>query len=172
MNMEDHEIELRLLHGEDDEMRDLQRVLEESPDYFERVTGLPPGSAEAQSTFTVLPEGKIFEDKFVFGIYLNEVMIGCADILRAYPNDETATIGLLLISEKYQSRGLGSLSYYRIEECIQNWEGCEKIGIGIILTNNKVIPFWEKMGYYDTGRKRPYEYCNVKSEVLIFEKSL
>lgn len=172
MDIDEQKVELNLLQGEDTEMQDLQRVLEEAPDYFERGTGLPPGKAEAQSMYTVLPEGKTYDDKFVFGIYLNGIMIGCADVLRAYPDDETTMIGLLLLSGKYQNMGLGSISYQKIEEYIQNWKSCKKIRIGIILTNDKVIPFWEKMGYCDTGMKKPYEYCNVKSEVQIFEKIL
>ena len=39
-------------------MRDLQRVFEDAPGYYERTTGVPPGPAEAQSTYTILPEGK------------------------------------------------------------------------------------------------------------------
>ena len=46
---------LRLLTGRAEEMTALQRVLEAAPTYFATVTGLPPGPAEAQSTFTALP---------------------------------------------------------------------------------------------------------------------
>ena len=49
---------LRLLTGEPTEMAALQCVLEAAPNYFQTVTGVPPDGAEAQSTFTALPEGK------------------------------------------------------------------------------------------------------------------
>ena len=31
--------------------------------------------------------------------------LGCADILKSYPDEETAFIGLLLLSEKFQGKG-------------------------------------------------------------------
>ncbi|MBU1627515.1 GNAT family N-acetyltransferase [bacterium] len=170
MNNIDKHIELRILKGKSSEINELQRVLEAAPDYFERITGLPPGNAEAQSMFSLLPEGKSYDDKFVFGIYYNGIMVGFADVLRAYPDAKTSMIGLLLLSEKYQKMGLGSISYKNVEEYVREWKGCKKIRIGILLTNNVVIPFWEKMGYLDTGKRIPYEYGNVKSEVLLFEK--
>ena len=79
---------LRLLTGAIDEMAALQRVLEAAPAYFETVTGLPPGNAEAQSTFTALPPGKGYEDKRVWGLYAGEQMVGCADVIRGYIADE------------------------------------------------------------------------------------
>jgi hypothetical protein len=62
--MTDNTVSIRLLEGEPAEMRELQRVLEEAPTYAHRVTGVPPSRADAQSTYTVLPEGKSYDDKF------------------------------------------------------------------------------------------------------------
>ena len=44
-----------------------------------RVTGYPPRPSEALSTYTILPPGKTHVDKFVFGIYLGTIMVGCID---------------------------------------------------------------------------------------------
>jgi hypothetical protein len=55
-------LELRQLSGESHEMADLQRVLEQAPRYAQLVTGSPPGRADAQSTFTILPDGKTYAD--------------------------------------------------------------------------------------------------------------
>jgi hypothetical protein len=74
-----------LLKGERSEMEELQRVLEEAPTYAQLVTGVPPGPADAQSTYTILPKGKSYEDKFVFAIYHGGKMVGCADFVRGYP---------------------------------------------------------------------------------------
>jgi hypothetical protein len=47
------EIQIRELRGEPKDMAEFQKVLEEAPDYFERVMGSPPGPAEAQSNYTL-----------------------------------------------------------------------------------------------------------------------
>lgn len=66
-------VTLRLLRGGREEMSTLQRVLEAAPIYAERVTGVPPGQADAQSMYSALPPGKGYEDKFVLGIYAGDV---------------------------------------------------------------------------------------------------
>jgi hypothetical protein len=104
--LSDSEITLRLLEGTPAEMTELQRVLEEAPSYSHRVTGLPPGPSDAQSTYSILPPGKTYEDKFVFGIWRAAAMIGVIDVVRGYPTENVAYLGLLLLSEKYQGRAM------------------------------------------------------------------
>jgi hypothetical protein len=79
-------LSIRLIDGSLGQFSDLQNVLEAAPRYAHRVTRLPPGNADAQSICSALPEGKAGEDKFVFGIYLQEQMVGCAE-LSIHPRD-------------------------------------------------------------------------------------
>ncbi|HSW09778.1 MAG TPA: GNAT family N-acetyltransferase, partial [Bacillota bacterium] len=104
-------VTIRPLKGERSEMGELQRVIEGAPTYAELVTGLPPGRADAQSMYTILPEGKSYEDKFVFGIYRGSEMVGCVDLIRGYPDASTAYCGLLLVSEEHQRRGIGRRAF-------------------------------------------------------------
>ena len=46
-------------------MVELQKVLKEAPDYANRLTGHPPGRADAHSIGLILPEGKAYADKFL-----------------------------------------------------------------------------------------------------------
>ena len=164
-------IALRLLTGECEEMRELQRVLEGAPQYAERVTGAPPGPADAQSTYSALPEGKGYEDKFVYGIYEGGEMVGCADVIRGWPRVDTTHIGLLLIAEQHQRRGHGHRAYRAIERQARAW-GAERVRIGVVRTNEEVLPFWKKLGFAATGEVKPYRYGPVVSEVLILEKGI
>jgi hypothetical protein len=54
------QVTLRALGGEPDEMLALQRVIEDAPRYAHLITGVPPGPADAQSLYTILPEGKSY----------------------------------------------------------------------------------------------------------------
>ncbi|SRR5258706_11379158 len=96
------DVTLQAISGMAGEMAELQRVLEAAPGYAQIVTGCPPGRADAQSTYSILPEGKSYDDKFVFGIFRKGQMVGCADVIRAYPDSVTAHIGLLLVVEQFQ----------------------------------------------------------------------
>jgi GNAT superfamily N-acetyltransferase len=165
-------VTIRTLTGEPAQMRDLQRVFEDAPGYFERTTGVPPGPAEAQSTYSILPEGKGYPDKFVFGIYASDTMVGCADLVRGYPDPATATLGLLLISEPHQGRGIGRQAHQLIEGFAQDWGTCERMRIGVVRSNSGVMPFWIGLGYQPTGEVRPYRCGSVQSEVVILQKRL
>lgn len=166
-------ITLRILHGDRDEMTELQRVLESAPTYAERVTGGPPGHADAQSLYSVLPPNKGYEDKFVFGIDVDGTMIGCADLIRGYPDEHTAHLGLLLLAEGYRRKGFGSVAYHAIEDHVRLWGSpWERVRIGVVRTNQEVLSFWEKLGFVRTGEVKPYRYGNVASETIVLVKTL
>jgi RimJ/RimL family protein N-acetyltransferase len=161
---------LRLLTGQPAEMAALQCVLEAAPAYFQTVTGVPPGGAEAQSTFTALPEGKTYDDKFVWGFYSGEAMIGCADVIRGYPVPEKAVIGLLLLAEDWQRRGLGRAFAALLEERIAGWAEVSRLRIGVVASNAAALAFWHKLGYRETGEvKANPEFL---ADVVVLEKPL
>ena len=152
-------------------MAALQRVLEAAPAYFLTVTGLPPGDAEAQSTFTALPPDKTYDDKFVWGFYADESMIGCADVIRGYPVREKAVIGLLLLVESWQRRGLGRAFATLIEEAIGAWPEIEILRLGVAASNAGAFSFWRELGYCETGEVKPPP-PGLVSEIRVMEKPL
>lgn len=93
----------------------LQEMFERCGDYFEAVTGLPVGPAEAQSTFMVLPEGKGYEDKFLIGIFDYEELVGVVDAIRNYPEPAIWWIGLMLLVPERRGRGLGTIVYQALD---------------------------------------------------------
>jgi len=165
-------VAVRALTGAREEMAELQRVLEQAPQYAERITGAPPGHADAQSTYSALPEGKDYDDKFVLGIYAGSTMVGCADLIRGYPDAATAMLGLLVIAEPWQRRGLGSAAYREIEGFIRAWGSCSRVRLGVVGTNRQVLPFWRRQGFAETGETRPYRYGPIVSEILLMDKRL
>jgi len=146
---------LRLLTGLPAEIGELQRVLEAAPSYYLAVTGLPAGDAEAQSIYTGLPHGKTYADKFVWGLYGGQSMIGCADVIRGYPARDKAVIGLLLIAQPWQRRGLGRSFAILIEQAIGAWPEVECLRLNVAVSNSSAHAFWLKLGYRETGEMKP-----------------
>jgi ribosomal protein S18 acetylase RimI-like enzyme len=165
-------VTLRLLDGSPEQMAELQSVLEAAPTYASRVTGLPVGPADAQSTFSIGPPGKSIEDKFVFGIFAGGSMIGCIDVIRGWPTASTAHIGLLLLAEAHQGQGHGRRAYEELEAIIRTWGRCDRVRAGVVRTNEQVLPFWQRLGFSLTGEIKPYRYAGVRSEVLILERPI
>lgn len=98
-------------------------------------------------------------------------MVGCID-LSGYPDAKTAWLGLLLISERHQRRGFGSRAHELVENVIQSWETCNRIRVAVVMTNEDVIPFFERLGYRPTGESTRYRYGSIESERLVYEKPL
>ena len=102
---------IRPLTNESHEDRaNVLRIFLESPSYTELVEGRSPSSEDVEDFFYGKPDSKDAADKFVFGLYVGSEMVGCADVIRAYPSDDCAWIGLLIFSEAQQRRGPHQMS--------------------------------------------------------------
>jgi ribosomal protein S18 acetylase RimI-like enzyme len=160
---------LRILTGEAVEMAALQCVLEAAPSYFRVTTGAPPRGALAQSTFTALPPDKTYDDKFVWGLYAGRAMIGCADVIRGYPTRHKAVIGLLLLAEPWQRRGLGRALAALVEQAITAWREVRVMRLGVAPSNIGALDFWKKLGYVATG-DRATDGVDFVRDVIVLEK--
>jgi RimJ/RimL family protein N-acetyltransferase len=115
------QIEMRILSVTNSkDLALLQQCLEDAPAYWQRISGQGPKPEDGKNTFEAIPPGKSYSDKLVLGFFLGNEIIGIADLIRGYPNAETAMLGLLLIRERYQRQGLGTQSYGKIETFIQS----------------------------------------------------
>jgi GNAT superfamily N-acetyltransferase len=99
-------------------------------------------------------------------------MIGCVDLLRGYPDQKTAYLGLVLLAESHQHRGLGAQAFGEVERIVSSWREISAIRGAVVASNSIVIPFWEKMGFFDTGIRSHWRTDKVGSESLLFEKKL
>lgn len=166
------QVYLKVLTGKIDEILELQKVLESAPNYSMNISGSLPSPVESQSLFSALPPNKEYKDKFILGFYSDNEMFGCADIIRGYPNEKVAMIGLLLISEKFQTKGFGRTTYDLVEKLCLSWPEIEIARIGVVETNSVVMPFWEKMGFLKTGERKPYSEGVIESTNIVLEKRI
>jgi GNAT superfamily N-acetyltransferase len=115
-------VTLREVTGDPEEVAALQRIFESNEDFALRVTGHPPGPADAQSTLMFVPEGRSPDDKAVFGVWAGDELVGVLDLLLRYPDDETVYLGLLLIDRDRQGQGVGAAACRALEgEVLPRW---------------------------------------------------
>lgn len=166
-------LDLRLLTGQPCELGGLQKVLEGTPGYAEQVTGHPPETEAAQNLLRAVPPGVIKDSKYVYGFVIDgPEMIGCADIIRGWPESSTAVISLLLLGEAYQGYGLGRSSYDLVEAKVRRWPEIDMIRISVPRAAAAVLPFWHRMGFSETGELQPYVHGDIVSESVILTKPL
>jgi ribosomal protein S18 acetylase RimI-like enzyme len=162
---------IRQLHDSAQNRLALQNLLNATPDYYLAVTGKVAASNEAENEFTELPSGVDRADQFVFGIYIDDTLIGCAGGLRGFRTANKAMLGLLLIAEPYQGCGHGARAYVELEKIIMRWPNIDTVRLGVIETNTQAFPFWRKMGFVETGERKPKTPPYI-ADIIVMEKFL
>jgi hypothetical protein len=84
-----------------------------------RVTGHPPGPADAQSTLMFVPEGKSPDDKVAFGVWDDGELVGILD-----------AAACRALEEEVRSR----------------WLWVQRLRLSVVRTNDQVLGFWHRMG--------------------------
>jgi GNAT superfamily N-acetyltransferase len=135
------------------------------------VTGGPPGSAEAQNTFTALPPGRSYDDKRIYGLYSGDAMIGAADVVRGWNAPHKAIIGLLLLAERWQHRGIGHAFLALVEQAIAAWPEIDTVRIAVVASNRDALAFWRRAGFRETCEVRPAVPPFI-AEIIVLEKPL
>ncbi|MDO9181054.1 MAG: GNAT family N-acetyltransferase [Bacteriovorax sp.] len=164
-------IQLIKLNGTPQELLQMQAVLEAAPQYSLKCNGRLPLPNDARDDFANIPEGLLKSEKFCWGIVHEEKIIGLVDALRGYPNANIAYLGLLVLREDFQSKGFGRVVYQDVEKIFRNWEGINLIRLAVVQTNDQVLPFWNKLGFQETGIVKDWNQENIKTKVIIMEKS-
>jgi ribosomal protein S18 acetylase RimI-like enzyme len=166
-------VTLREVAGDPEELRALQRVMESDEGFALRVTGHPPGPADAQSTLMFIPEGRSPDDKAPFGVWAGDELVGILDLLLRYPDEETVYIGLLLIDRARQGQGIGAAASRALElEVLRRWPWARRLRLSVVRTNDQVLGFWRRMGFSETGEVHPWRYDRLESESILMDKPL
>jgi RimJ/RimL family protein N-acetyltransferase len=163
---------LRVLEGERSDMALLQDLLETAEDYFNATTGYPPGRAECQTLYSSLPEGKAFEDKFLYGLFDGNTLAGCVDIIRDYPRSSVAEIGVFIVRYSLRRRGYGRTAMKILETHASQWPGVTRLRCELPIVLPSGIAFLHAVGFAATGERRPYDYSHVHTEQVAYEKLL
>lgn len=107
-----------------------------------------------------LPPGKSLDDKYYIGFFDEERLIAIMDLIDGYPDADTAYIGLFMVDQENQNRGVGSQI---IGECTSALTamGFKRIMLGYVNGNPQAEHFWTKNGFYPTGVEDKQENYTV-----------
>lgn len=90
-----------------------------------------------------MPEKIDPKKKIVLGIYReeNDELIGIIDIIERLYDENTLSLGLMLLAPSYRNKGIGTIAY----EKFQKWaidRNILRIRIGVLYGNDKGLRFW------------------------------
>ncbi|HJB22041.1 MAG TPA: GNAT family N-acetyltransferase [Candidatus Fournierella merdavium] len=103
-----------------------------------------------------LPPGKSACDKFYVGYFCENELIAIMDLIFSYPAKNTAWIGLFMMNQGHQHRGIGSEIIRECAMCLKDL-GVEFIQLAIAKGNPQSEHFWRKNKFHKTGREVPKE---------------
>ncbi len=138
------------------------------PTYCQLVEGRPPSFEDVDDFFDGKPDGTDRADKFTVGFYLDDELIGCADVIRGYPSANCAFIGLLLFAERHQGRGYGRQALGKIERMARAWR-CSSLWLAVIETNPAGLAFWTREGFVERYRKTTERFTG---DAIVMERCL
>jgi GNAT superfamily N-acetyltransferase len=163
---------IEAIEAKPDDAAGLQALLEESSDFFELTTGLPPGPAEVQSLFTALPGGKTYDDKHVIALVSrSEGTVGVIDAVSDYPANGSWWLGLLLLRPRARRRGTGTLVF----NAFTDWaaaHGARDIYLSVKAQNEGAIRFWSRLGFVSVETRPPARLGAKESVVIVMRRQL
>ncbi len=92
-------------------------------------------------------------NKHFLGLFLIETseLAGVADFVVAYPSEGQGCLGLLLLAERHQRKGLGEEAVALVEAWVLRDHGVHNVTLGVELVNERARRFWRRCGYEPTG---------------------
>lgn len=164
--------ELRLEPIGLDQENILQDIYNHSPTYFKRVDGTDPLPGMAKKDIEDIPQNRSKTYKKIAAlIYKNSEPIGYADLHINHRTDGITYLGLLLLKESEQGKGIGRKAYLLVEKYLTEKFNIKKIVLGVS-DKNQVQAYWEKMGFKPNGHTYIWKGERVESNVTEMEKSL
>lgn len=162
----------RLYHLSSEQLDELHRLCRQAPAYWRMTEGLPPNREQVASWLSVdsLPSGCSAQQRHAFAVFQGDDWIGYAELLQGWRYPEQCMIGLLLLGEPWQGRGLGRLLYAELERRIRLWPGMRSVRLAVIASNAPALAFWQKMGFRRTGETR--RDPKFLADALLLEKTL
>jgi GNAT superfamily N-acetyltransferase len=162
---------LRELAGRPDELDAVQRVLQAAPRYAQLSgeASVPPNAARA--LWQARPPGRPRAGKHVYAVDVGGETVGVVDVVVGYPDDATAFIGLLLLDEAHEGRGLGGATLGAVEAVVRaRWPEVGRLRLGVLRDNARALRFWARHGFVATGEVKPFRAGSRETEVRLFDK--
>jgi GNAT superfamily N-acetyltransferase len=121
-------------------------------DYYQEVTGLPPGPAEAQSLFLAVPPHGDYERKRLWGVFESDRLIGVVDGAFGHPEDGHFWIGLVMLEPAARGRGLGSAILNDIADQAMGG-GATTLSLAVKSDYAAARRFWKGHGFRTIGER-------------------
>ena len=78
-------------------------------------------------------------------------MVGVVDLRLQWPKEEIAYLGMLMVAESHQRRGIGSRAWQLLRPWLVNQESIQIVRVGVEQFNPGALAFFQQLGFALTG---------------------
>ncbi|MDO4240598.1 GNAT family N-acetyltransferase [Micrococcus sp.] len=143
-------------------------VLAADGGYAQRVHGRPPESDDVTGLFTARPPATQPEQKHLLGLFLGRELMGVADLATDWPEPGVNFLGLLQLRADAQGQGLARRFH---DHLLSAFPAGQEWRLNVVDTNAEVQPFWEHLGYRDTGQRKSWTSpTGLEHEVVVLAR--
>jgi ribosomal protein S18 acetylase RimI-like enzyme len=147
-------------------------IFEKAPNYFLQVEGCLPTLATVNDAILCAPvkTTQAYVKQFLV-IRDHGQPVGTVELHINHPATEISYIGLLLVCEDLQSRGVGRECYRAVENYVRQNHAAKIIRLGVS-DDNDVSGFWSRLGFRSNGRHYSYAGERKVNNVVEYEKKI
>ncbi|AYG00566.1 GNAT family N-acetyltransferase [Lactococcus allomyrinae] len=126
---------------------EIEVFFEQASDYAILESGFSNPQSEAMNLLHDFPDGKVEQDKFVYGVFsqTNE-LVGVVDLIKDFPENNEWMLGLLDFIPSVRHQGLGKEVHQLLVEQVKS-AGGKSLRIGVLHKNTTALRFWKGLGY-------------------------
>ena len=155
-----------------EDVEDLQVLYDACYKFSLLCDGVKPSSTAAYDEFFALPPKKTKDDKFMFGLVKDDGAIeGVIETIRAYPDEKTWWIGLMMISPELRGRNIGRAFFEWFEHFVSR-QYASTIMLGVIEANTGGLKFWKREGFEIVRLTEPQAFNQKSHRVYVLSKQL
>jgi GNAT superfamily N-acetyltransferase len=138
----------------------------ECGDYARLVEGEEPSDRHGREFFSAVAPGKSPTDMLKLGLQdPGGELIGVADVARAYPDEGSWFIGLLLLRPHARGQGAGRAAVDHIS-ALAAASGAVRMVLNVVEDNEGALAFWGRLGFQPI-RRTPAHRFGTKTHVVV-----
>lgn len=153
-------------------VQDIPQILQlcrGNPLYYEHLHQQPEESG-IRADLTALPPHKTMADKFYLGYFQGRTLIAVMDLIRGYPQKDTAFLGFFMMNAACQGQGIGTSILSELAGQLK-WLGFRRLRLGYVADNPQSGAFWKKNGFEPCGKSVPWNE-NPQIRMVVAQRDL
>jgi RimJ/RimL family protein N-acetyltransferase len=157
----------------EDELPELQRFVEENPEYWHVVMGRDPPPDAARQIFDDRPPREWAWSGTCVAVLRDAGgrMAAIASITEGLFKPPIWHVGLFIAARRLHGTGASGEAYASLERWMRG-SGAEWVRLGVVVGNARAERFWEKMGFVEVRRRHDIEVEGRACDLRVMVKAL